>query len=54
MTKRVPLFMCLECGKKFYSAKSAERASMGNDGCPGCGGSDIDIYVPTYTTKEIA
>lgn len=44
--KRVPLFQCLECGKKFYSAKAAEKASFGDEGCPGCGGSDIDQYAP--------
>jgi len=32
---------CLECGHRFYSIYSAERAYF--DGCPGCGGSDIDI-----------
>lgn len=38
-----PQFECLECGKKFYSVSAAEKAS--NDGCPKCGGSDIEIYV---------
>lgn len=42
--KRVPLFACMECGKRFYSVGAAERGSFGDDGCPGCGGSDIDIY----------
>ena len=32
-------FVCLECGRKFYSTKAAERAA--SDGCPGCGGVDI-------------
>ena|SRR3990167_3738276 len=40
--KRKPLFKCLECGRKFYTVAAAERAAFGNDGCPGCGGSDID------------
>jgi DNA-directed RNA polymerase subunit RPC12/RpoP len=35
------MFKCQECGRKFKTAKSAEKAS--NDGCPGCGGVDIDI-----------
>jgi hypothetical protein len=43
---KVPIFQCMECGRKFYTAKAAERASFGDSGCPGCGGSDIDIYVP--------
>lgn len=40
-----PLFECQECGKKFYTEKAAYRATFGDSGCPGCGGSDIDIYV---------
>jgi DNA-directed RNA polymerase subunit RPC12/RpoP len=39
MTK-MALFACQECGRKFYSTAAAERAL--NNGCPGCGGSDID------------
>lgn len=35
-------FICMECGKKFYTVAAAERASFGDNGCPGCGGSDID------------
>ena len=34
-------YACLECGKKFKTSKSAERAV--NCGCPNCGGSDIDL-----------
>jgi DNA-directed RNA polymerase subunit RPC12/RpoP len=36
-------YICLECGKKFYSTKAAERASW--NGCPNCGGVDIDLNV---------
>ena len=43
MKKRMPLCKCLECGKKFYHADAAQRASF--NGCPKCGGVDIDIYV---------
>ena len=32
---------CQECGKVFKSVKAAERASR--NGCPNCGGVDIDI-----------
>jgi len=32
---------CLECGKKFRTVASAERAS--SVGCPKCGGVDIDL-----------
>lgn len=45
-TNRIPLFACQECGKKFYNAESANRAVFGDNGCPKCGGSDIDVYVP--------
>lgn len=39
-------FYCQECGYKFRSIKSAERASFGDSGCPKCGGSDIDMGPP--------
>jgi hypothetical protein len=35
------LYICLECGKKFYSANTAGRALF--YGCSKCGGVDIDI-----------
>lgn len=38
---RWPMFLCQECGKKFYTTAAAERAT--NNGCPGCGGVDIDL-----------
>lgn len=47
-----PLFVCLECGKKFKTVKAAEKASY--DGCPGCGGVDIDIYVENPPKKGLA
>jgi DNA-directed RNA polymerase subunit RPC12/RpoP len=34
-------YKCLECGKKFKTAKAAEKAM--DNGCPKCGGSDIDL-----------
>ena len=34
-------FSCQECGKKFRTTKSAEKAS--HNGCPKCHGTDIDI-----------
>ena len=36
-------FKCMECGKKFRTVKAAERASF--NGCPGCGGLDVDLDV---------
>ncbi|MHB1424743.1 MAG: hypothetical protein ACYC3I_16355 [Gemmataceae bacterium] len=37
------MFVCLECGRKFRTANAAERVA--NNGCPGCGGVDIDLDV---------
>jgi predicted nucleic acid-binding Zn-ribbon protein len=37
-------FVCLECGYKFRSAVTAENAAF-RDGCPSCGGTDIDLDV---------
>jgi hypothetical protein len=34
------MFRCQECGRKFKTARAAEKASF--DGCPKCGGCDID------------
>ncbi len=42
LNTRIPLFECLECHRKYYSTKAAERASL--NGCS-CGGVDIDVYV---------
>ena len=36
-------FKCQECGHKFRTVKAAERAAFGDNGCPKCGGSDIDL-----------
>ncbi len=35
------MFACLECGRKFKTVKAAEKAA--NDGCPKCGGVDVDV-----------
>jgi uncharacterized protein YlaI len=38
-------WQCQECGKRM-TAKAAERAMYGGtDGCPKCGGMDIDLAV---------
>lgn len=37
-------FKCLECGHKFRTVRAAERAAF-VDGCPKCGGSDVDLSV---------
>jgi hypothetical protein len=36
-------FACMECGYKFRTIASAERAAFGPNGCPKCGGADIDL-----------
>ena len=38
------LFQCQECGKLFRTVRAAERAY--EDGCPKCGGCDIDLAPP--------
>ena len=35
------MFKCQECGRKFKTAKAAQRASY--SGCPNCGSTDIDL-----------
>ncbi|HEY7428865.1 MAG TPA: hypothetical protein VH682_31835 [Gemmataceae bacterium] len=37
------MWKCMECGRKFRTVNAAERAA--NNGCPGCGGVDIDLDV---------
>jgi predicted nucleic acid-binding Zn-ribbon protein len=47
------MYKCQECGRKFRTTKAAEKASF--DGCPGCGGVDIDIDPearPTVRRRE--
>jgi Zn finger protein HypA/HybF involved in hydrogenase expression len=39
-------FHCQECGHGFATVKAAEKASYSDDGCPKCGGSDIDLGRP--------
>ncbi len=39
-------FYCQECSHHFRTIKAAEKASFGADGCPTCGGSDIDMGKP--------
>jgi predicted nucleic acid-binding Zn-ribbon protein len=44
------MFRCLECGKKFRTTAAAQRAV--DQGCSGCGGSDIDLDTdPTPVCK---
>ena len=43
LTQEQPMFKCMECGHEFRSVRTAEKAAFGDDGCPGCGSSDIDL-----------
>lgn len=42
LTKQSTTFYCQDCGHGFRSLQTAERASFGPEGCPECGGADID------------
>jgi hypothetical protein len=44
--KKVPLFVCNECNKPFYTVKAAEKASW--NGCPNCNGGDIGEWPSPY------
>lgn len=40
--KTAKAFACQECGKLLTLAQ-ANAAANGSKGCPGCGGSDVDL-----------
>jgi len=42
---------CLECDRKFATTAAAEKAWR--NGCPRCGGSDIDLYEPKPTQSRL-
>ena len=44
------MWKCLECGRKFKTAKAATKAA--NDGCPECDGVDIDLDVAGTPTED--
>jgi hypothetical protein len=44
------MWKCQECGRKFRTVKAAERAA--SDGCPGCGGVDIDVDVQGKAAQD--
>jgi len=46
-------FACQECGYAFRTVAAAERASFG-DGCPRCGGADIDLAATAVDAKAAA
>lgn len=43
------MFACQECGHKFKTSRAADKA-LGN-GCPICGGTDIDLDVELEEEK---
>jgi predicted nucleic acid-binding Zn-ribbon protein len=45
------MFACQECGRKFRTTAAAESAA--NNGCPGCGGCDIDL-APVESAAKVA
>lgn len=45
---------CQECGHHFRTIGAAEKAAFGANGCPKCGGSDIDEGKPTPPTEDQA
>lgn len=47
------MWKCMECGRKFRTAKAAQRAAFGDRGCPGCGGSDIDLAPVSDAQREV-
>ena len=50
MTPKIRPLQCMECGKKL-TLRQAEHAMHG-DGCPRCGGSDIDTA--DYQPRPVA
>ena len=48
-------YKCLECGHVFKTVAAAMRALHTDEGCPKCGGVDIDLDVgPIPTTPKAA
>ncbi len=45
------MYQCQDCGHKFRTIASAQRAAESDKGCPGCGGSDVDLgsKTPAYS-----
>lgn len=45
-------FACQECGHKFKTIAAAEKAAFGPNGCPKCGGADIDEAVSVRVNER--
>jgi predicted RNA-binding Zn-ribbon protein involved in translation (DUF1610 family) len=41
--KKLKDWQCMECGTRM-TLKQAEQSSYDAEGCPNCGGADIDLY----------
>lgn len=42
--KTIKDWKCQECGR-LLTQRQAEKAMFGTEGCPGCGGVDIDLRI---------
>lgn len=51
LNKQSTTFYCQECGHGFRSDAAATRSSFGPEGCPECGGADIDEGRPVQEAK---
>lgn len=49
--KKTPMFQCQECDRTFNTVRGAEKAR--NNGCPKCGGCDIDFYGHGVSCDEV-
>jgi len=45
------MWKCQECGRRFKTTGAAEKAAL--EGCPGCGGVDIDLDDGRGGTKAV-
>ncbi len=44
-------FYCQDCGHRFRTVKAAQKAAFGDNGCPRCGSSDVDVGPPPSRTE---
>jgi predicted nucleic acid-binding Zn-ribbon protein len=48
--KKLKDWQCMECGTRM-TLKQAEQSSYSAEGCPNCGGADIDLYSPSRQSQ---
>lgn len=51
MATKSDSFYCQECGRKFKTVAAAEKAA--SEGCPKCGGVDIDEGAPKSEQADV-